>query len=60
MKLASLYIIRDHMMQSNQYNYTNYGYYPMYERGRGSNNSNSYRYYEPMRYTQQDDLMIKK
>ncbi len=62
MKLASLYIIRDHMMQSNQYNYTNYGYYPMYQRGgRSGNNSNSsYRYYEPMRYNHQDDLMIKK
>jgi len=62
MKLASLYIIRDHMMQPDQrsnYTYgTNYGHRPMYEHGR-PNNSSGYQYYDPMYYNQ-DELLIKK
>jgi len=64
MKLASLYIIRDELKKQgySQYNYTNsnYGYYPMYERGgRGGNSSSSYGYRRPM-YYDNEDLMIKK
>ena len=58
-KLASLYIIRDQMRKNGQGMYTygrsNYGYYPMYERG----NNSSYGYRRPM-YYENDDLMIKK
>ena len=51
MKLASLYIIKEEMKKKG-YDTYNYGYRPMYER----NSSSSYRYREPMYYT--EDLMI--
>ena len=56
MKLASLYIIRDELKKEGQYTRSNYGYYPMYERGGRSGNGSSYGY-RPM---YEEDLMIKK
>ena len=66
MKLASLYIVRDQMRKKDmsmggygQYNYTR-PYYPMYERGGRGGGSSSYGYRQPMYYTNDDDLMIRK
>ena len=56
MKLASLYIVRDQLRK--QGSYSQYRYYPMYERG-GRGGNSSYGYRRPMYYTE-DDLMIKK
>ena len=57
MKLASLYIVRDELKQKEgRYSNYNYGYSPMYERS----GSSSYGYKEPMYYTNNDDLLIKK
>lgn len=57
MKLASLYIIRDEMKKGSG-QYSSYGYYPMYERGRSG--YSSYGYNRPMYYHNDDDLMIRK
>lgn len=57
MKLASLYIVRDQLRK--QGSYSQYRYYPMYERGGHSGNNGSSYGYRPM-YYHDDDLMIKK